>query len=284
MASGGSNDVSQKATNRLPFYVVGKIPDKSHDSSFRPAESNSANTQGLPNWQIRLVHPDMYATTLLSDQWTEKDSHHFYRKKYIEGSQVMSLFNNRQAFACKIEKVFHYTPEQIQADADARAEADKITLMSLLRRMYRMIFGTNINDPKPLEPLHFDIRFFSPFRTWTDDDPRLLRKNVPQSRVIGGRPAHDFTVTETLRNIERFVETSWPHPGVDARILVNNSKYWKQPKGERKVFATEVFTEPGVNIEIDIDGLRLPCLVLLLDDLESSFLSQFFERGKLWWL
>ena len=272
--------VRSSAADREPFYVVGLLPNRTHNEMFRPAESTQANTQGLPKWQVRLVHPRMRGTSLLGDTWTKEDAHNFYRGKYVEGSQVMALFNNRESFACTIEKVILYTPEQIQADAEARAE--KEANENFFTRAYTAFFGTRIDSPKPLEPRHYDIRFFSPFRTWSDGDPQLLRRNVPQSWIVGGKPSHDFTVTETLRNIERFVKTSWPYPVNEAKIVVNGIKDWKQPKGKRKIFATEVFIEPDVHINIEIDGVRFPCFVL--ENVQAPYMTQFFERGKLWWV
>ena len=89
-------------------------------------------------------------------------------------------------------------------------------------------------------------------------------------------------MTETLRNIERFAKTSWPHTVNEVNIVVNGSKDWKQPKGKRKIFATEIFIQPGVQIDVQIDGVRVPCLVL--ENISTPFWTQFFERGKLWWM
>ena len=223
--------------------------------------------------------------TLLTESPTKDACDAFYSRKLVEGARVQSLFNNRQQFTCTIEKVIDYSPEEISADARTRAEAE--SKRTFLEKAWRAFKGTRINAARPLEPQHYDVRFFSPFRTWTDDDPKLLRKNVPRSRLIGGIPFKDFSILETVRKLERFVQTSWPSPldrDTGVTTVLNGETQWKSPEGQRKVFATEVLSEPGCSLKFIIAGQSVPCVILGEDTLDISFLDDFMQRGKLWWV
>ena len=275
------------STLKKPFFLIGQMTGQSHNATFKPAESTGGGTsQHLPKWRIRLIHPDMTGTNLLSGNYTKAESDAFWNKKLVVGGRAKAVFTIQKGVFGVITKVRHYTPEQIKQDH--RTTKGNLSPFNWVRSRLAGSSQYHANylgyqQPLPLEPIHYDFQFDSPYRSWDKNDPRLTRKNIPSSQIVGGAPALDIGIYTILRDVESFVHVAWPTVIQEMHIIVNGTSDWKQPEGTRRVFATEVFGEGNTTLSFVIDGEKVPAIILperntVMDDLLSGF------EMKYWWL
>jgi hypothetical protein len=282
--TGGFNPTS---VLKKPFFLIGQMTGQSHNATFKPAESGSGGTsQYLPKWRVRLIHPDMAGTNLLSGNYSKKESDTFWKNKLVVGGRAKAVFTIHKGVFGVITKVRHYTPEQIKKDHQTSKAPLSIFNWIRSRLAGSSQFHKNFlgyQQPLPLEPIHYDFQFDSPYRSWDKNDPKLTRKNIPSSQIVGGAPSLDIGIYTTLRDVETFVHVAWPTIIQDLKVIVNGNPNWKQPEGMRRIFATEVFGDQNATLSFVIDGEDVPCIILperntIMDDLLSGF------EMKYWWL
>ncbi len=274
-----------KTVLNKPFFIIGQMTGQSDNATFKPAESTGGGTS-QPSWRVRLIHPDMTGTNLLSGNYTKDESDIFWKKKLVVGGRAKAVFTLQKGVFGVITKVHRYTTQQIEEDHKTTKAPLSIFNWVRSRLSGSSQYHTNFlgyQQPLPLELIHYDFKFKNPYRSWSDNDSRLTRKNIPASQVVGGSPSLDIGIYTILRDVEAFIHVAWPDVIQDLEVIVNGDPNWKQLDGMRRVFATEVFNESEATLSFVIDGEKVPVILLperntIMDDLLSGF------EMKYWWL